>query len=85
MTKPVTVYTTRACPHCTRAKELLKRRGIPFKEIDVTEDAQKRKEAEERYGWMTVPIVVIGDKCIGGANELYELDRTGELSQYLTI
>ena len=77
--KQVTIYTTRNCPHCTRAKDLLKCRGISFLEIDVTEDKKKREEVKERYGWMTVPIIVIGDKCIGGAQELYEMDRRGEL------
>lgn len=81
MPKPVTIYTTRACPHCHRAKELLKRKGISFQEIDVTEDQKKRDEAEERYGWMTVPIIVIGDQCIGGADELYALERSGELDK----
>lgn len=83
MSKPVIVYTTRYCPHCARAKDLLKRRGIPFQEIDVTEDSRRRREAEERYGWMTVPLIVIGDKCIGGADELHELDRSGKLKDYL--
>lgn len=80
MPKRVTVYTTQTCPHCARAKDLLKRKGIPFQEIDVTDDPAKRKEAEEKYGWMTVPIIVIEGKCIGGANELYQLDREGKLS-----
>lgn len=76
----ITIYTTRACPHCARAKDLLKRKGISFQEIDVGEDPKKRKEAEERYGWMSVPLIVIGDKCIGGADELYALERRGELT-----
>lgn len=79
MSRTVTIYTTRACPHCVRAKALLKRKGIIFREIDVTEDSARRKEAEERYGWMTVPIIVIGDQCIGGADELFALERKGEL------
>lgn len=83
MPKSVTVYTTHYCPHCIRAKELLKRKGIPFREIDVTDDSRKREEVEKRYGWMTVPIVVIGDQCIGGADELYRLERSGELDKYL--
>jgi len=69
----VTVYTTRNCPHCHRAKELLKRKGISFQEVDVTEDPKKRKEIEDRYGWMTVPIVIIDGECIGGADELSKL------------
>ena len=79
MAKPVTVYTAQACPHCLRAKDLLRRKGILFQEIDVTNDSQKREEAEKRYGWMTVPIIVIGDTCIGGADELYALERKGDL------
>ena len=81
--KSVTLYTTRTCPHCLRAKDLLKRKRISFQEIDVTEDTKKREEAEKRYGWMSVPIIVIGDKCIGGADELYRLDQMGELIKYL--
>lgn len=80
MPKPVTIYTTRSCPHCARAKDLLKKKGISFQEIDVTDDSAKRKEAESRYGWMTVPMIVIGDHCIGGAEELYRLEASGELN-----
>ena len=83
MPPSVIVYTTQSCPHCLRAKALLKRKGIAFQEIDVTEDSKKREEAEERYGWMTVPILVIGERCIGGADELYALERSGELTQLL--
>ena len=79
--KRVTIYTTQYCPHCHRAKDLLRRKKIPFQEIDVTDDSKKRQETEEQYGWMTVPIVVIGDKCIGGAEDLYELERKGELDK----
>lgn len=83
MPKPVTVYTTQHCPHCLRAKGLLKRKGISFQEIDVTEDSKKREEAEARYGWMSVPIIVIGDKLVGGADELFELERKGELASLI--
>lgn len=78
--KNVTIYTTQVCPHCARAKDLLKRKGISYQEIDVTDDSAKRQEAEDKYGWMTVPILVIDGKCIGGANELYALEREGKLS-----
>ena len=83
MAKQVTVYTMVYCPHCMRAKNLLKRKNIPFSEIDITEDTAKREEAEKRYGWMTVPMVVIGDQFIGGDDELVELERKGELDRLL--
>ena len=59
----------------------MKRRGIAFREIDLTEDQAKRDEAERQFGWMTVPMIVIGDKFIGGADELHELDRKGGLAK----
>ena len=79
----IKVYATQNCPHCHRAKELLKRKGIPFQEIDLTNDPKRREEATKRYGWMTVPMIVIGDKCIGGADELYALEQKGKLEGYL--
>ena len=85
MPKLVTIYTTQVCPHCARAKDLFTRKGIAFQEIDVTEDRKKREEAERRYGWMTVPIIVIGDKCIGGADELYRMEKSGELGTSLDL
>lgn len=85
MPADVTVYTTKTCPHCLRAKDLLKRKGIPFREIDLTEDPKAREEAERRFGWMTVPLIVIGGRFIGGADELYALERSGELKQCLRI
>ena len=79
MPKPVTVYTTRYCPHCTRAKKLLERKKISFREIDVTDDAQAREKVEAQTGWMTVPMIFIGEEFIGGADELYALEASGGL------
>ena len=81
--KQITIYTTRSCPHCLRAKDLLKRKKIPFREMDVSENRKEREDAEARYGWLTVPIIVIGDECIGGAQELYEMERKVELDSLL--
>ena len=69
----VIIYTTQSCPHCHRAKELLKRKKIAFEEIDVADDFKKRQEIQDRYGWMTVPIIIMDGKFIGGANELTKL------------
>jgi glutaredoxin 3 len=85
MTSPrVTIYTTRRCPHCQRAKDLLTRKGISFKEIDVTDDEEKRREAEKRSGWMTVPMIFIGDEFIGGADDLHALEESGELERKIS-
>ena len=79
----VTLYTTDHCPHCTRAKNLLKRKNIPFKEINLTDNAALRDELEEKTGWMTVPMIFIGETFIGGADDLYALEASGELDKKL--
>ena len=79
MKKKVTVYTTQYCPHCRRAKDLLRSRNIPFQEIDIAEDSKTRNEIEKKTGWMTVPMIFIGEEFIGGADELYALDAKGQL------
>ena len=82
--KSVTLYTTTYCPYCTRAKDLLKRKKIPFQEIDLTHDQKKRDELEERTGWLTVPMIFIGEEFIGGCDDLYALEASGELDKKIT-
>lgn len=83
MQKSVTLYSTRRCPHCVRAKSLLENKGISFKEIDLTDDEKTREDLTEKTGWMTVPMIFIGEEFIGGAEELYELESSGELDAKL--
>lgn len=83
MNKKVIVYTTQYCPYCTRAKDLLTRKGVAFEEIDVTEDQKTRNTLEEKTGCMTVPLIFIGDEFIGGSDDLYALERKGELDKKL--
>ncbi len=80
---PVTIYTTDYCPYCTRAKNLLKQKGIAFKEVNVTHDSKLRDELEEKTGCMTVPLIFIGDDFIGGSDELHALEASGVLDKRL--
>ncbi|MDP3921676.1 MAG: glutaredoxin 3 [Candidatus Omnitrophota bacterium] len=82
--KEVKIYTTTYCPHCTRAKNLLKGKGVSFQEIDVTADDELREKLSAETGWMTVPMIFIGDEFIGGADELYALDGSGDLDGKIT-
>lgn len=76
----IEVYTSTTCHYCTNAKSLLARKGAAFKEIDVTSDAAKRSEMVQRAGGrMTVPQIFIGDRHIGGFDDLARLDREGQL------
>jgi glutaredoxin 3 len=77
----VELYTTTYCAHCYRAKLLLFRRGIPYEEIDVTDDAEKRAWLVQTTGLRTVPQIFIDGKPIGGAHELVALDKKGELEK----
>jgi glutaredoxin 3 len=82
--KAVVVYTAPACSYCMRAKELLKRRNIPFQEILIGwDDEQGWRDAEKRSGMKTMPQIFIDDKCVGGYTELAALDASGELARKL--
>jgi glutaredoxin 3 len=83
--RPVEIYTTRYCPYCTSAKGLLKRKGIDFKEIDVSADRELRQQMIQRAnGRMTVPQIFIGEVHVGGSDDLHALERAGKLDPLLT-
>lgn len=80
----VELYTTTFCPFCTRAKSLLKSKGVPFVEIDVTDDAELRQKMVEMSGGRrTVPEIFINGKIVGGYDELKALDDQGQLDSML--
>ena len=80
----IRIYTTPICPYCVRAKSLLARKGVPFDEIDVFMDSDAREDMEAKTcGARTVPQIFIGDRHVGGCDELYALDRAGELDALL--
>ncbi len=82
----VTIYTTMLCPYCFRAKALLESKGVPYEEIDVGMDADKRAEMEKRAnGGYTVPQIFIGGEHIGGSDELAALEAAGKLDSLLTV
>ena len=81
----VTVYTTRFCPYCHMAKELLRKKGITvFEEIDVSERALRAEMSAKAGGRCTVPQIWIGERHVGGCDDLYTLDREGKLDSLLT-
>ena len=80
----VEIYTKFMCPYCTRAKRLLEEKGAAFEEYDITMGGEKRDEMRERApGSHTVPQIFIGDRHIGGSDELAALDRAGTLDALL--
>ena len=77
------IYTKSYCPYCHRAKELLSIKGIPFVEYDVTKDADLEKIMRDRAGQNTVPQIFIDGRHIGGCDELFALDKEGNLDPIL--
>ncbi len=80
----IVIYSSNMCPYCYRAKALLKQRGASFKEITVDMNPSVRREMREKAGGAnTVPQIWIGDRHIGGCDDLYALDARGGLSPLL--
>jgi glutaredoxin 3 len=79
----VTLYTKPFCPYCARALSLLKAKGADFTEVEAAFDPEKRKEMLARGGGSTYPQIFVGDRLIGGCDEMLGLDRAGELDAIL--
>ena len=79
----IKIYTTPICPYCVRAKALLKKKGANFDEIDVLMDRRARAEMEKKSGRRTVPQIFIGERHVGGSDDLHALDRAGALDPLL--
>ncbi|MCQ9615586.1 glutaredoxin 3 [Paenalcaligenes niemegkensis] len=84
MTK-VIMYSTTVCPFCTRAEMLLKQRGVEeIEKIFIDRDPAQRDIMMERTGRRTVPQIYIGEKHVGGYDDLAALDREGGLVPLLS-
>lgn len=80
----VVIYTRAMCGFCSRAKRLLDEKGVTYAEIDTTFSRDKRAEMVERAGGQrTYPQIFIGGTHVGGCDELYALERSGELERLL--
>jgi len=80
---PITIYAADWCPYCQRAKALLTAKNLVFTAIDVDGDRQRRDEMIARSARHSVPQIFIGDKHIGGCDELAALERCGELDRLM--
>src|SRR5256885_17180707 len=81
--KPVRIYTTQTCPFCVRAKRLLQKKSVPYQEIDVSWDDDARLRLMQATGRRTVPQIFIGEKHVGGSDDLQPLEGRGELAGLL--
>jgi glutaredoxin 3 len=82
----VEMYTTMFCPYCTRARALLRQKGVDFVDHDIAEEPALRAEMISRAGGRaTVPQIFIDGEHIGGCDDLVALDRAGRLDPKLGI
>ena len=79
----VTIYTRPFCGYCARALKLLNDKGIEFTEIEAGFDPDKRREMMDRSGRSTFPQVFVGDRHIGGCDDMMALERAGKLDPLL--
>ena len=80
----VVMYSTAVCPYCQRAEMLLKQRGVSeIEKIRIDLDSAQRDQMMARTGRRTVPQIFIGDRHVGGFDDLAALDREGGLTPLL--
>ena len=82
----ILMYSTRVCPYCVRAEQLLAKKGIAADQIEkirVDEHPEQRAEMIRITGRRTVPQIFIGGRHVGGFDDMAELDAAGELDPLL--
>ena len=79
----ITIYTKDYCGFCAAAKSLLRDKGVSFTEIDVTHDAALEGEMIERSGRRTVPQIFVGERHVGGFDDLVALDAARQFDRLL--
>ena len=79
----VVIYSSAWCPFCTRAKQLLSRKGVAFEEVSVDGQPALRAEMTRKAGRTSVPQIWIGVTHVGGCDDLYALERAGRLDALL--
>ena len=78
------MYSTQVCPYCVMAEKLLQKKGVhQLQKILIDVDALQRDEMMSRTGRRTVPQIFIGERHVGGYDDLVALDRAGELDDLL--
>ena len=79
----VLVYSSDYCPYCIRAKQLLKSKNVAFEEVRVDGQPQVRAAMAQKAGRTSVPQIWIGGAHVGGCDDLFALERAGELDELL--
>lgn len=81
--KKVRIYTKNYCPYCVKAKALLTKKNVVFEEINIEGQEDLAQKLFSQTGFRTVPQIFIGDDCIGGCDNLYDLESAQKLDALL--
>ena len=79
----ITMYASEYCSYCMAARMLLKKKGLEYDEFLISDDPALRDEMVRRSNRTSVPQIFVADQAIGGFDELYELEESGELDRML--
>lgn len=85
MSSTVIMYSTRFCPYCIRARFLLESKNVDYTDIGVDARPELRREMMQKSGRRTVPQIWIGDRHVGGYDDLARLEQRGELDDLLQL
>lgn len=81
----VKIYTKDYCTYCTKAKALLDSLNVEYEEIDITNTPEVMEEISQKSGFRTVPQIFVGDKCLGGSDDIHAMNDRGELKKELNL
>ena len=79
----VEIYTTHWCPYCHAAKALLEDKHVPYSELDVEGPEGRAEMIQRAHGRRTVPQIFIGNRHVGGYDDMAALERRGQLDPLL--
>jgi len=80
----IEVYGSQYCSYCSAAKILLEKKCLDYKDVPVSGNPEALQEMQQRSGHDSVPQIFINDQAIGGFDELYELEQSGQLDKLLS-
>lgn len=79
----IVVYGNDSCAYCAAARMFLTKKGLRFEDVKVSDDEERHTEMEQLTGSRLVPQILINDHIIGGFDELYALEKDGDLERLL--
>ena len=82
MPSRVVVFSTDACTYCEHAKNLLRKRGIPFEDVDLGSDPELQAQLTEITSMTSYPQIVVDGEPLGGLNELRAAEKSGAMASW---